>query len=144
MRVRGARGLGVLTLRSVTERMFSDVLIKAESPACDVRVSPSVLPAFGPAQMTDVAVDLRRRDGVASGEHPVVFTVLSAGKLVGTFDLKVDTSQGITPEDRGMIKLGRANLRPAPSRWHYAVYLAVPLAVVIIWYVLRRRSRRVK
>jgi hypothetical protein len=144
MRVRGAHGRGVLTLRSVTERPFSDVLIKAESPACDVTLSPSALPVLLPAQMTDVVIELRRREGVPPGEHPIVFAVLSAGKLVGTFDLKIDTSTGITPEDRGMIKLGRANLRPAPSRWHYAVYLAVPLAVVVIWLWLRRRSRLVR
>jgi hypothetical protein len=144
MRLREQMARVTITLRSVTEHPFVDLVVRVESPAFEVRVTPASIPVLLPGQLTEIRLNLWRRWAVQPGEYPVLFTVSSQGKLVGTFDLRVDTSPGITPEDQGMIKLGKASLRPAPSRWHYIVYAAVPVAVLVAWLVLRRRSRRVK
>ena len=130
----------MLTLRSVTEQTFRDLVLTAESPACDqVYVYPVSISELGPGQITDVKVFLSRRAGIVGQEYPLKFDVRSAGKPVGKFDLKVDASTEETPEDRGMIRLGKANLRPAPPRIHYAIYAVVPLVVIIAWLVSRRR-----
>ena len=54
-------------------------------------------------------------------------------------DLKVDTTMSVTPEDRGMIRLAKGQMRPAPSRWSYLVYAIAPLLVIGAWLFLRRR-----
>ena len=54
-------------------------------------------------------------------------------------DLKVDTRTTVTPADQGMIRLGKAQIRPASSRWYYLLYAAAPLLVVAAWFFFRRR-----
>jgi hypothetical protein len=142
VRLRGQTGHAMLTVRSVTEKPFSDLALSAESPACDrIYIYPESIRELGPGEITDVKVFLSRRAGIVGQEYPLKFDVRSAGKLIGKFDLKVDASKEETPEDRGMIRLGKANLRPAPPRIHYLIYGVVPFVVVVAWLVARRRSR---
>jgi hypothetical protein len=140
VRLRGQTGHAMLTLRSVTEQTFRDLVLTADSPACDqVYVYPVSINELGPGQIADVKVFLSRRAGIVGREYPLKFDVRSAGKPVGKFDLRVDATTEETPEDRGMIRLGKASLRPAPPRIHYAIYAVVPLVVVIAWLISRRR-----
>jgi hypothetical protein len=62
------------------------------------------------------------------------------GSKIGETDLKVDTRTIVTPEDQGMIRLSKAQVRPASSRWYYLVYAAVPLLVIAAWWFFRRRN----
>ncbi len=142
IRLRGQTGHAMLSLRSVTEQPFRDLGLVAESPACDrIYVYPESISELGPGQMADVKLFLTRRSGIVGQEYPVKFEVRTAGKLLGKFELKVDATTEETPEDRGMIRLGKASLRPAPPRIHYAIYAVVPIVVVIAWLASRRRSR---
>jgi hypothetical protein len=141
-RLRGVLGRGSITIRSVTEMPLDDFTISADSPACDeVDAFPDKIDRFAPGQVVQVVLTLFRSAGVAEGEYPLFFKLTSRGKEIGKFDLALDTSKGLTLEDQGWQRLGKGNIRPAPSRWRYAVYAAVPLLVVAAWLIARRRRK---
>ena len=69
-----------------------------------------------PGQNADMVLTLTRNFTVPEGEHPVFLSILGDGKRLGDTDLKVDTRMAQTPEDRGMIRLAKGQIRPASSR----------------------------
>jgi hypothetical protein len=132
---------GSITIRSVTELPLDDFAIQGESPACTVEAFPERIVRFAPGQIVQVVLTLYRTPGVADGEYPLFFKLSSGTKEIGTFDLAVDTTRGETLEDQGWHRIGKGNLRPAPSRLHYAAYAAVPLLVVAVWLIARWRRK---
>jgi len=140
-RLRGLIGRARLTIRSVSELPIEDLVVSATSPACDVVVLPGRIARLAPGQISDVVLSLARRQGIGDGELPLIVTVSVRGAEIGKLELKVDTTAGETAEDRGMVKLSKGSLRPAPSRLYYLVYALVPALVVAAWLLARRRSR---
>jgi hypothetical protein len=132
-----------ITIRSVTDLPLDDFAIQVESPACDVvEAFPDKMARLAPAQIVQVVLTMYRRPGVAEGEYPLFFTLSAGNKQIGTFNLPVDTTVGETLEDQGWHRLGKGNLRPAPSRLHYVAYAAVPLLVALAWLIARWRRKQ--
>jgi hypothetical protein len=140
-RLKGMFARGSIMIRSVTELPLDDFAIQVESPACTVEAFPDRIARLAPAQILQVVLTLYRSPGVADGEQPLFFKLSAGTKQIGKFDLTVDTTRGETLEDQGWHKLGKGNVRPAPSRLHYVVYAAVPLLVVGAWLIARRRRK---
>lgn len=142
-RLRGIMGQMPVTLTNVSARPMHDLALSARSPGCSIQVTPESVPLLLPGQNADFILTLFRDLEKAEGEHPVFLTLSLGGAVLGEADLKVDTRTTMIPEDQGMIRLAKGSIRPAASRWHYLVYAAVPLLVVIIWLFLRRRKQQV-
>jgi Ankyrin repeats (3 copies)/Ankyrin repeats (many copies) len=141
-RLRGALGRTSITIRSVTDEPLDDFAISANSPACvEVEVFPDRIDRLAPAQILPVVLTLFRSPDAAQKEYPLFFTLSSRGKEIGAFDLPLDATKGLTLEDQGWHRLGRANIRPAPSRLRYVAFAVVPLLVVAAWLLARRRSK---
>jgi len=138
-RLRGLVGEMGVSLTNVTDRTIPGLVLDARSPACDIEVEPAQVSELLPGQKVDYSLVLTRLPTLPEGEHPIFLSVTSAGKKLGQTDLKVDTRMGVTLEDRGMIRLAKGQMRPAPSRWFYLVYAAVPLLVMAAWWRFRRR-----
>jgi hypothetical protein len=138
-RLRGLIGQMHLTLTNITAQPIPNLAIEARSPACDVEVEPAAVAHLLPGEDAEISLTLTRTPSVPQEEHPIFISIASAGKKLGELDLRVDTRMGVTPEDRGMIRLAKGQLRPATSRWYYLVYASVPLLVVAAWLFLRRR-----
>lgn len=138
-RLRGDRGAMALELRNVSDRAEGPIVIDAESPGCDVELSPPRLARLDPGQIFPVILGFVRRPGPPAGEHPLRLTVTSAGKPAVALELRVDTSPGETPEDRGLVRVGGATLRRAPSRLQLLAFAAVPLLLSALWLLGRRR-----
>jgi hypothetical protein len=141
-RLKRTFGRGSITIRSVTDLPLDDFAIHVESPACDlVEALPDRIARLAPGQVVQVVLTLYRRPDVADGEFPLFFTLSSGKKEIGKFDLTVDTTKGETLEDQGWHRIGKGNLRPAPSRLHYVAYAAVPLLMALVWLVARWRRK---
>ncbi|HEY3355396.1 MAG TPA: ankyrin repeat domain-containing protein [Polyangia bacterium] len=138
-RLRGETATFELTVHNVSARPIQALALAADSPACAVTVRPAGVAALAPAQRATFALDLARRGGLPGGEHPLGVAVSAGGRALGTLALIVDTRAEETPEDRGMIRLGRGRLRPPPSWAQYVAYALVPLLLVGAWLWLRRR-----
>lgn len=138
-RLRGLVGEMNVTLTNVTSGTMRGLVLEAHSPACDIEVQPARVSQLLPGQVVAFSLLLTRLPGLLEGEHPILLSVVADGKKLGQTDLKVDTRMGVTLEDRGMIRLAKGQMRPAPSRWFYLVYAAVPLLVIAGWWFLRRR-----
>jgi hypothetical protein len=138
-RLRGIIGQMPVTLTNVSSHALHDLSVAGRSPGCSVDVSPPAVAVLLPGQNADYVLTLIRNPDVAPAEYPIYLTLSAGGARLGETDLKVDTRTIVTPEDEGMIRLGKAQVRPATSRWFYLVYAAVPLLVLGAWLFFRRR-----
>jgi ankyrin repeat protein len=138
-RLRGAEGRAEIYLRNVSERPLAGVSLHASSRVCAAVAEPARVPMLQPGQLVTFALQLARRPNVGDGEHPLSLSVSVGERSLGTVAIRVDTTRGETPEDRGEIRLGRGALRPKASRWQFAAYAVVPLLVLAAWLVWRRR-----
>jgi ankyrin repeat protein len=138
-RLRGIIGQMPVTLTNVSSRPIPGLALSGRSPGCTVEVSPPSVAHLLPGQNADFLLTLTRNPTVKPGDYPIFISLMVGGTKIGETDLKVDTRTTVTPADLGMIRLGKAQIRPAPSRWHYLVYAAVPLLVVVAWLFFRRR-----
>jgi hypothetical protein len=138
-RLRGLVGEMNVTLTNITDGTMRGLALEAHSPACDIEVQPAQVSQLLPGQNVGFSLVLTRLPTLPEGEHPIFLSMTSDGKKLGQTDLKVDTRLGVTLEDRGMIRLAKGQMRPAPSRWFYLVYTAVPLLVIAAWLFFRRR-----
>jgi hypothetical protein len=138
-RLRGVIGQMPVTLTNVSFQPIRDLVLTARGPAGDVEVTPVSVPQLLPGQNADMILTLTRNPTVLEGEYPIYLSIRGDGNRLGDTDLKVDTRMSETPEDRGMIRLAKGQVRPASSRWFYLVYGAVPLLVVAAWLFFRGR-----
>jgi hypothetical protein len=138
VRLRGASASVAFELRNLREGATGTITVAAESPACDIEAPPP-LPALAPAQLAPFTLRLARRPAVPDGEHPLVVSVLEGGAPIARVELRLDTARGETPQDQGMVRIGRATLRPPPSRLQYAAFVAPPLIAAGAWLLHRRR-----
>ena len=138
-RLRGVIGQMPFTVTNVSSEPKRDLAVEARSPACAIDVTPPSVPRLLPGQNADFVLTFTRRPTVPEGEYPIYVSIQGDGRRLGDTDLKVDTSMRVTPEDRGMIRLAKGQIRPASSRWFYLVYGSVPLLVVAAWLFFRRR-----
>lgn len=104
-------------------------------------LDPPRLQRLRPGELASVTFSLTRRPGLADGIFPMAAQVSARGKPLGVFDMELDTSRTETPGDRGMARLGHAQLRRAPSRAYQLFLLAVPVLVLAGWLVMRRRAK---
>jgi hypothetical protein len=139
-RLRGIIGQIPVTLTNVSFQPMRDLVLTARGPAGDIDVTPVSVPQLLSGQNADMILTLTRSLNVPEGEYPVYLSISADGNKLGNTDLKVDTRMSETPEDRGMIRLAKGQVRPASSRWFYLVYSAVPVLVVGAWLFLRKRS----
>jgi ankyrin repeat protein len=139
-RLRGLLGQMRVIVTNVSAEPFRDLAMTAHSEACSIDVTPTVVASLLPGQNADFIWTMTRKLSVPEGEYLIPFTLTAQGRKVGDESLKVDTHQGVTPEDQGMIRLAKGQIRPSPARWYYFVYAAAPLLVIAAWYFLRRRS----
>ena len=138
-RLRWIIGQMPVTLTNISSQPIRDLVLTARGPACDIDVTPVSVPELLPGQNADMVLTLTRNPTVPEGEYPIFLSIFGEGKKLGDADLKVDTRSTVTPEDRGMIRLAKGQIRPASSRWFYLVYGAVPLLVIAAWLFFRRR-----
>jgi hypothetical protein len=139
-RLRGIMGQMPVTLTNVSDHTLRDLAIVARSPGCSLQVTPESVAQVLPGQNADFILTLFRDVDKPEGEYPVYLTLSLGGAVLGETDLKVDTRTTVTPEDQGMIRLAKGSIRPAAPRWHYLIYAAAPLLVVVIWLLFRRRK----
>jgi hypothetical protein len=140
-RLRGIIGQMPLTLTNVSSRPIRDLAVSGRSQGCDVEITPPSVAELLPGQNGDYILTLIRNPTVPPAEYPIYLTLSVGGAKIGETDLKVDTRTIVTPEDQGMIRLSKAQIRPASSRWFYLVYAAAPVLVIAAWFVFRRRKR---
>jgi len=138
-RLRGIMGQMPVTLTNVSKQAMHDLVISARSPGCTVEVTPPSVAQLLPGQNADYILTLIRDPTGSPGVYPVYLTLSAGGSTIGDADLKVDTSTRVIPEDLGMIRLAKGQIRPAHSRWFYLVYASAPILVLGAWLFFRRR-----
>lgn len=138
-RLRGVIGQMPVTLTNVSFQPITDLVLTARGQSGSIDVTPPTVPQLLPGQNADMVLTFTRDPNVPEGEYPVYLAISANGNSLGNTDLKVDTRTSETPEDRGMIRLARGQVRPASSRWFLLVYACVPLFVVAAWWFFRRR-----
>jgi hypothetical protein len=138
-RLRGVIGQMPFTVTNVSAVPMRELSVSATSPACSIDVTPASVATLLPGQNANFVLTFTRKLTLPEGEHPIYLSIHGDGRKLGDTDLKVDTRRTITPEDRGMIRLAKGQIRPASSRWFYLVYASVPLLVVAAWLFFRRR-----
>jgi ankyrin repeat protein len=138
-RLRGILGAMPLTLTNISSTALRSMELSTRSPACDSEANPSRIDSLLPGQAVDVLLSFTRNPTAAEGEHPLFVSISVEGRKLGEVDLRIDTRTKETAADRGMIRLAKGQMRPAPSRWYYLIYGAAPLLVVAAWMFLRRR-----
>ena len=140
-RLRGEQGTLTLEIRNIFERQTGPLGFSAESPGCDVDVAPASLARLDPGELAPIQLRLARRPSSAEGGYPLVLTLSLNGRPAARLEMRVNTAQAETPEDRGMMRLGKATIRRTPSTsWlQYFVFAAVPLLLAGLW--LRHRWR---
>jgi hypothetical protein len=141
VRLRGERATVAVDVRNLAPRARPGFSLAADSPAAGVSIEPARLPALMPGQRVTFTMTFARRPGVREDEHPVIVTLAEDGAAIGALEMRVDTRQIETLEDRGMIPLGRGTLQPAPSWLAYVAYGAVPVIVAAAALLWRRRRR---
>lgn len=139
-RLRGERGRLELQLFNVSAAPLEELSVRVESRAARAR-APVDLPRLAPAQLAAVGFELERNPEVPEGTYPLIATVSGRGRELGKFELEVDSSRAETLADQGFVRLGEAKLKTTPSRVWEALLLAVPLLVVALWLVARRRRQ---
>jgi hypothetical protein len=140
-RLRGLISQATVTVMNISTRPMDNFVLSGRSPASSVDVTPETLPSLQPGQLVDFTLTFMRNPEAREGEHPILLTASVSGTRLVDFDLKINNQMSEIPEDSGMIRLAKGNLRPEPSRLHYLAYLAVPLLVVGAWFVIRRRRK---
>jgi hypothetical protein len=138
-RLRGIIGQMPFTVTNVSAEPMRDLSVLARSPGCTIDVTPKVFPRLLPGQNAEFVLTFTRQLTVSEGEYPIYLSIQGDGRKLGDADLKLDTTTRVTPEDQGMIRLAKGQIRPASSRWFYLVYASVPLLVVAAWLFFRRR-----
>jgi len=138
-RLRGIIGQMPLTLTNISSQAMYDLAFAGRSPGCNVGITPTSVAKLLPGQNADYVLTLTRTPDAAPGEYPIYLTLSAGGSKLGETDLKVDTRSSVTPQDRGMIRLGKGHIRPASSRWFYLIYASAPILVVAVWLFFRRR-----
>jgi ankyrin repeat protein len=139
-RLREIVGQMPVTLTNISSQPIHDLVLTAQSPACSIDVTPVVVPQLLPGQNADMVLTMAQNPAVPPGEHPIFLSISGDGRKLGETDLKVDTSMNVTPEDLGMIRLAKGQIRPASSRWKYLAFASAPLFVVLAWLFFRRRQ----
>lgn len=140
-RLRGLISQATVTVMNISARPLEAFVLSGRSPGCSVDVTPQHLPSLQPGQLADFTLTFVRSPDANEGEHPIFLSASAAGAHLVDFDLRINTQVQAIPEDSGMIRLAKGSLRPAPSRWHYLAYLAVPLLVIAAWRVVGRRKK---
>jgi hypothetical protein len=138
-RLRGIIGQMPITMTNVSSQPILDLALSARSEGCSVDVTPPSVARLLPGQNASYVLTLMRNAKAPPGEYPIDLTLSVGGSQIGKTDLKVDTRKIVTPEDRGMIRLAKGQIRPASSRWFYLVYAAAPLLVLAVWLYFRQR-----
>jgi hypothetical protein len=138
-RLRGVIGQMPVTFTNISAVSIQGLKLTARSDACTIDVTPPVAAELRPGQNADMVMTMTRDPMRAEGEYPIYLAIEGNGHPLGETDLKVDTRSTITPEDRGMIRLAKGQIRPASSRWFQLIYAAVPLLIVGAWLFMRRR-----
>jgi hypothetical protein len=138
-RLRGIMGQMPLTLTNVSSQVIHDLAVTGRSEGCTVQVTPESVADLLPGQNADYILTLIRNPEVAPGEYRIFLALSLGGSKIGETDLKVDTRTIVTPEDQGMIRLAKGQIRPASSRWFYLIYAALPMLVIAAWLFFRRR-----
>jgi hypothetical protein len=141
-RLRSIVGQMPITLTNVSIQAMHDLALVGRSQGCTVDVTPPSVARLLPGQNADYILTLTRNPIAPPSEYAIYLTLSADGVKIGETDLKVDTRNIVTPEDQGMIRLGKGQIRPASSRWFYLIYAAVPILVVAAWLFFRRRSTR--
>jgi ankyrin repeat protein len=139
-RLRGLLGQMPLSITNISESPIEQVVVTALSPACAITITPPAVPIIQSGERVNLTMTMTRNSDLAEGEHRIDLTFSANHHHVGQIDLRVDTRMHETPGDKGMIRLAKGNLRPAPSRWQYLAYAAVPILVLVGWWFLRRRE----
>ncbi len=138
-RLRGMMGQMPVTLTNVSSHAMNDLTLAARCEGATIQVKPTVVSRLLPGQNADYVLTFIRNTEATPAEYPVYVTLSAGGSQIGVTDLKVDTRMSETPQDQGMIRLTKGQIRPASSRWFYLVYASAPLLVVAAWLYFRRR-----
>jgi hypothetical protein len=138
-RLRGLIGAMPLTLTNISSETIQGIELAAKSPACDVEAEPAKIPQLLPGENAEILLTFTRTPSIPEGEHPVFVSFHSVGNKLGEIDLRIDTRMKEIPQDLGMIRLAKGQMRKAPSRWSYLIYASVPILVVAAWFFIRRR-----
>lgn len=124
---------------NVSSKPIERLSLEAQSEACTALAQPEEVPTLAPGQLLFLELLLKRKDGVAQEEFPLLVGVRAEGRRLGEFDLSVDTSFGTTPEDLGMRRLGRVNVRQSGSRWYLLLLGGLPLGALAVFLWWRRK-----
>jgi len=140
-RLRGEQGTLAIEIRNIFERQTGPLGFSAESPGCDVDVAPASLARLDPGELAPIVLRLARRPGSAEGEYPLALTLSLGGRPAARLEMRVNTVRAETPQDRGMMRLGKATIRRASSssRLQYLAFAAVPVLLAGLWLLWRRR-----
>lgn len=138
-RLRGEKAELEIQIGSVFPVELEQLSLRVETEAAS-SVDPPVLPRLRPGELTAVRFALERRPGFAEGVFPMAAQVTMRGTPVGVFAMELDTSRNETPGDRGMARLGGAQLRSTPSRHYQLLLLAVPVVILAGWWFVRRKD----
>lgn len=141
-RLQGERSELSVELVNLGESPREEIRAAGESVTCQVAVVPAEIPRLDPAQLTRFTVVLTRKPDAPEGEHPLDLHFTSGGRSLGPLSLRVSSWRSATPEDRGMLRLGKGSLRRAPSSWQWAAFALPILLVALAWWWARGRFRR--
>jgi hypothetical protein len=139
-RLPGATAAFDLLLVSVADRPLRELAVAGESHAVAIE-PPAVLPALHPGQVTRTRLVLNRIESEPPGEHIMTVTLSEGGRRRVEIELPVDTRTGVTPEDRGMTRVGTVQVRSAPSGLQWLAYGSAPLLLFFLWLIARARKR---
>ncbi len=140
-RLRAERGALGLRLASVTDRALLELSIAADSHAAAIEV-PEPIDVLHPGQVREVTLTLRRLAQVPEGEHLLRVTIAEEGRRRVEIELSVDTRAGLTPEDRGMTRVGTVQVQSASGGLEWLAYGSAPVALLVAWAITRWRKSR--
>jgi hypothetical protein len=141
-RLRGLISQATLMVMNISTKPINDFKLSGRSPnCCSVDVTPPGLPSLQPGQVQEFTLTFVRKTGAAQGEHPIFLSAAAGSTPLTEFDLRINNQMDEIPEDTGVIRLAKGNLRPAPSRLHYLAFLAAPLFVFVAWSLVKRRRK---
>jgi hypothetical protein len=140
-RLRGLLGQMPLSITNISHNPIEHVVIIGQSPACAMTVTPPEILKIQSGERVNLTLTMIRNSDLAEGEHRIDLAFSANHRPLGQIDLRVDTRMHETPGDKGMIRLAKGNLRPAPGQWQYLAYIAVPVLVLVAWWRFRRRER---
>lgn len=143
LRMRGEEAQLGLRMRNLSETAIKGLALRAESPGVEASIEPETMARLNPAQMMSFTLKARRKPNVPPGEGSISIRITHGGDvaLLG-FNLRLNTLRELTPEDRGLIPLGKVKARPKPGMAQVLAYLSAPLLLLLGWLVLRKRAPR--